>query len=183
MRDHIIIEDVFEEWECESIIDIFTNTPRVKFHQNNGGTEPIEPQPSTWRSDHGDKEVCWVPRHTDKYKTICMILKDKLPTHECYRQIRHVQIIKYPVNGLFHWHQDEADPADRATALITLNSDYTGGDLVVEDLTIRGKTGRMVSFNNSTKRWHTVSPILSGARFVLALWLGDGTLPLEGHDE
>lgn len=185
-RNHIIIlDDALDQWECEYWLDAFSRAPSVKWHNHNGGTEPVDRKytENLWRSDFGDKETCWVPHHTKEFQLVQRLYDNLSLKYEHYNQVRHVQIIRYGVDGMFEWYKDIADPADRATSLIALNDGYTGGDLVVEDLTIRGKQGRMVSFNNSTKRWHNVTPVLKGERFVLAVWLGDGTIPLEGHHE
>lgn len=175
--DHIIVEDVLEPWQCDSLIDLFHSSPRVEYvlQPDGKGTSPVEEMHRSWRSLHEDKEICWLPSDSEQYDFVCSIVSEFLPEREEYRQVRHIQIIKYPENGVFHWHKDAADINDRATALITLNQDFIGGNLCVEDLTFVGKQGRMVAFNNSTERWHTVSPILNGTRYVLALWLGDGT--------
>ena len=53
-----------------------------------------------------------------------------------------------------------------------MNGEYGGGNLQVEENVFDIKNGDMVAFNNSTQRFHGVSPIKWGNRFVLAIWFG-----------
>ena len=100
-----------------------------------------------------------------------------VPWGNDFNQITYMQILKYPEGSHMNFHKDDADSGDTGTVLFNLNHNFIGGNLQVDGHILRPFTGTMVAFNNSTARWHGVDPVLSGERYMLALWFGN-----EGFD-
>jgi len=63
-------------------------------------------------------------------------------------------------------------PDRQFAAIVYLNEDYTGGELMFPDLNmgIRGHTGELVLFKGGSVM-HSVNKITSGTRYTLAAWL------------
>ena len=81
-----------------------------------------------------------------------------------------MQVMEYPTGSSMPFHNDHADTFDTATAVIFLDDDYTGGNLIVDDITFNANQGDAVLFNHSTSVWHGVSTVKTGIRTVLAVW-------------
>ena len=63
-------------------------------------------------------------------------------------------------------------PNRHFAAIVYLNDDYTGGELMFPDLNmgIRGHTGELIIFKGGSIM-HSVNKITSGTRYTLAAWL------------
>ncbi len=63
-------------------------------------------------------------------------------------------------------------PQREYTALVYLNDDFTGGELVFPDrhLVITPKPGLLVGFPSNHKFVHAVPKVLSGKRYSLPIW-------------
>jgi len=120
----------------------------------------------------GKKILCTIPKDSPEFGFIVDIIEDWFPPHPDFEKVNFMQIIEYQEESFFPFHKDIADSKDTATALFALNGEYGGGNLQVEENVFNIKNGDMVAFNNSTKRFHGVSPISWGNRFVLAIWFG-----------
>ena len=98
---------------------------------------------------------------TDKIESICKKFDPNIRLDLC-------QIVKWPSGSKMAPHVDDS-LNDRFAALIYLNDNYLGGETVFDELTIFPEKGKLVIFENS-KLQHSVSEIVSGVRYTLALW-------------
>tara|TARA_B100001057_G_C22832883_1_gene944092 strand:- start:201 stop:854 length:654 start_codon:yes stop_codon:yes gene_type:complete len=114
----------------------------------------------------------WIitPMDNDLYMWFAEKIMPNVLEHNDFGFISYISIIEYPVGTKLDWHKDSADPYDTATALLILDKEFTGGKLTVEDIVIDAKQGDMVMFNHSQNVWHSVSPVNSGYRTVVAVW-------------
>ena len=108
--------------------------------------------------------------HTPLFESILDMVGFALPKGSDFEMINYMQIIQYTEGSCFPWHMDIADSNDTGTMMLFLNDNFLGGDLTVNGTTICTKQGSIVGFNKSTETWHSVSPLLRGERFVLAIW-------------
>ena len=104
------------------------------------------------------------------FMRIMDFVDDILPWGDDFQTISYMQIMKYPIESYMHFHKDDADSGDTGTVIFNLNDNFTGGNFNVDGHIIRPFKGNMVAFNNSTRRWHGVEPVLTGERYVLSIW-------------
>lgn len=93
--------------------------------------------------------------------------------------VNQFQFTKYSTNGYYDWHMDYNADHDRFSrrffsAVIQLNDEYEGGELMYRDLDgneyiFEKGIGNLYVFNSSV--YHKVSPISKGERFSLVNWL------------
>jgi len=114
----------------------------------------------------------WIitPMENDLYMWFMDKIMPVVPNHDDFGFISYISVMEYPVGTLLDWHKDSADPYDTATAILVLDNEFTGGKLTVDDIVIDAKQGDMVMFNHSQNTWHSVSPVNSGFRTVVAVW-------------
>lgn len=195
----IVGDSLLSREECDLIIHGFHELPYVDCWfgdeippQFNPDGDPAKVCPKdrtvmekSWKCKHPDGKE-FVNLHNDHiFFKRCMEFVDPfLPKNDDYQGVNYAQIIRYPKDTLFQYHQDVADGNDTATAIFFLNEEYKGGRLTVEGTTIGNvKRGTMVTFNNSTTRWHGVEPIYDGERYVFAIWFGKYDVTEEGADD
>jgi hypothetical protein len=106
-----------------------------------------------------------------------------LPKNDQFGSINFASITKYPVNAFMPPHKDEADLNRTATALILLNDDFEGGQIIIDGHIIYPRTGSCYAFNNPTERWYTVNPVFKGESYVLAILFGYTDDYLEDEQE
>ena len=61
-----------------------------------------------------------------------------IPEHVDFEFISYVSVIEYPTDTYINMHKDSADEYDTATAIITLDEDYTGGSFSISNLGMYG---------------------------------------------
>lgn len=77
----------------------------------------------------------------------------------------NAEIIKWLNSGYMPPHHDIGD---KFAAIVYLNDDYEGGELMLENLKIKPKTGELIVFENGAVL-HGVNTIV-GERFTLSTW-------------
>lgn len=180
--DHVLVrKKCLTEDECNKLMTLMLQTPfsEIDPKSYNMGA-PIEPldksildEGKTWKYAHDDgKDYLNINPETPEFNLALEVVNDTLPEEEQYGFVNFVQLIKYNTDTMFHWHKDVADSNDTATAIFTLNSDFEGGDFHLDEDKYKLREGDMIAFNNSTERWHNVTPITKGVRFCLAIWFG-----------
>ena len=176
----IIGEELLSRDECDHIIGWADQLPytecRFGFDPNDANkVEPVDlsAMDRTWKYTHSDGKDFVVLHPDDIMFKRCMEYVDPfLPKNEDYQGVNYAQIIRYRKDTKFDFHMDTADGNDTATAIWFLNEEYDGGRLNVEGHILNPRRGSMVTFNNSTERWHGVEPIYDGERWVFAIWFG-----------
>lgn len=83
----------------------------------------------------------------------------ELFSHQC-------QIVSWDNKGGLDWHKDS--PCDKATLIVYLNDNYSGGETLVGNTIVRPKQGLAVCFNGN-EVLHRVAP-LEGERYTIASW-------------
>jgi len=78
----------------------------------------------------------------------------------------NMEIVQWPTNSQMSPHYD---PGDRFAFIIYLNDNFTGGETVIDGVSISPKTGRLVLFNNGIYK-HEVRQITEGTRYTLISW-------------
>jgi len=175
----IIGEQVLSRGECDTIIQMHKSLPFTEVDYDVDGIPnkicPKDPSimEHPWKYAARDgKEFAMLPNDSEYFEQAIELCFDYLPKNDDYGGINYVQIIRYPEECSFQFHKDSADDNDTATAIFFLNEEYEGGRLNVEGHQIMPRRGTMVTFNNSTERWHGVEPVYRGERYVFAIWFG-----------
>ncbi len=84
-----------------------------------------------------------------------------------------------PEEGTYSYWSAHCDKANNneydLSALLYLNSDFSGGDLLFMDenrvdSVVQPKRGRLVVFNSCVKNIHRVKAVTAGNRFLLSVW-------------
>ena len=106
-----------------------------------------------------------------------------LPKNDQFGSINFASITKYPVNAFMPPHKDDTDLNRTAAALILLNEDYEGGQIIIDGHIIYPRTGSFFCWNNPTERWYTVNPVFKGESYVLVILFGYTDDYLEDEQE
>ena len=77
----------------------------------------------------------------------------------------NAEIIRWLNNGYMPPHRDVGD---KFAAILYLNDEYQGGELVLENVKIKPKMGELIVFENGAVL-HSVNTIV-GERFTLSTW-------------
>ena len=99
------------------------------------------------------------------------------------RKVRF-QFTEYQKTGFYRWHQDNSN-GRIVTHIISLNKEYTGGELQLmhwdQEVTMRLNVGESYSFPSEVL--HRVQPVLSGVRYSLVGWEVDEPFDKEESEE
>ena len=98
-----------------------------------------------------------------------------LDTH--YNIIMPPMVNKYNVGEYYGWHFDQTCMPDQTGNLtrmdysytIFFNDDYEGGELQIEDQSVKGKQGQIVIYDNKLR--HRVTKITKGTRYACIGWM------------
>lgn len=94
------------------------------------------------------------------------------------------QFTEYQKTGFYRWHQDDSN-GRIVTHIISLNKEYTGGELQLmhfdQEVTIRLNVGESYSFPSEVL--HRVQPVLTGVRYSLVGWEVDQPIDTELSNE
>lgn len=98
-----------------------------------------------------------------------------LDTH--YNIVLPPMINRYHVGEYYGWHFDQTcmiDPNGNFRRMdysytIFLNDDYEGGELQIEDQSVKGKPGQIVIYDNKLR--HRVTKITEGTRYACVGWM------------
>tara|TARA_Y100000996_G_scaffold329699_1_gene265845 strand:+ start:1045 stop:1656 length:612 start_codon:yes stop_codon:yes gene_type:complete len=174
MDNFLVLHDqAIQGWVCESIMDDNNLVPLVDIIEDEGNKfMPVEEKyrDSNHRYESQGRIHTNIYPHTPLFESIMDMVGFALPKGGDFEMINYMQIIQYKEGTHFPWHMDIADSNDTGTMMLFLNDNFLGGDLTVNGTTICTKQGSIVGFNKSTETWHSVSPLLRGERFVLAIW-------------
>lgn len=93
--------------------------------------------------------------------------------------LNQIDILRYEKGDEYKWHSDNHATAPRLlSAIVNLNDDYEGGDLVFgyqnlkdEMKRVALKKGSIVFFPSSFLYPHKIEPITKGKRYSAVLWL------------
>lgn len=90
-------------------------------------------------------------------------------------------INKYTIGSFFEKHKDmggKNDPNSERVKTLIINlsneSDYGGGDLIINNTIVNKKSGSAFLFPSTTL--HELKPITNGVRYSLVIWLRDNNL-------
>ena len=175
LRKNVLTKD-----DCNKLITIMLSTEFSELDETSLEGHSIEPKDKklleteiSWKYAHPDgKDYLNLIPDSPEFNEAMEIVMDTLPDDEQYGMVNFAQIIKYNTGTLFHWHKDIADENDSATVIFTLNGNFEGGQFNLDKDTFNIGEGDSIAFNNSTDRWHNVSPITKGERFCFAIWFG-----------
>lgn len=98
-----------------------------------------------------------------------------LDTH--YNIVLPPMVNRYNLGEYYGWHFDETYMPDQQGKLarmdysytVFLNDNYEGGELQIEDQSIKGKQGQIVIYDNKLR--HRVTEITNGTRFACVGWI------------
>lgn len=91
------------------------------------------------------------------------------------------QVLQYDKDDFFRVHHDHYAESTNFSRLLTvciyLNDDYEGGNLDFPSIgkSFRFNTGDVIVFPSNWMFYHGVTPITSGTRFSIVMWLGVST--------
>jgi hypothetical protein len=151
---------------------------RVYVPTNNGGAIPVvdHTRRKVWLGDANDQIIKDI---LDPYiRTVIEPAYQIMYTYGVtYDQIKYNVIYnEYSEGCFFEKHQDQPQaftdlvPDYRVVSVIIgLGGEYTGGDLIVEDKSFHVGLGDVVM--HAPNAPHEVTPVLSGCRYNLAMWL------------
>ena len=94
-----------------------------------------------------------------------------------YNVILPPMVNKYNLGEHYGWHFDQTYMPDQQGNLarmdysytIFLNDDYEGGELQIEDQSVKGKQGQIVIYDNKLR--HRVTKITEGTRYACVGWI------------
>lgn len=147
----IIIDNVFTQTECSTLI---------KYYTEKGPTHKWQSfLPMTIKQD--DEFL------NPKIKKIENLAKNNFDKNIV---IDWCEIVRWPTDAFQNLHFDSSNPNTILTSITYLNDQYEGGQTFIhEDIEIIPKIGRTVIFNGQFYK-HGVKKILSGSRYTLPIW-------------
>lgn len=162
---------------CDEIIAMFDNAEETEVQFDIDPDDPMKVMPVDEENEsclkYQDRLGRWlycIGGDNPDFPLLEDMIQPVLPKTEDFGQISYVSIIVYPEGTHMPMHRDEADIGDTGTVVFNLNSDFTGGEFVVDGHIIKPFEGQMIAFNNSTERFHGVLPVLGDERISLCLW-------------
>ena len=142
----IVIKSFLSFSECDTVINFYNNNLDKKFVYYN-------------------TELVGIIECNDCFINECLQKINKKCNDLTKVYMDNAEIVKW-VNGSFmgpHY-----DVNDELSAIVYLNSNYEGGELIVEDVKIKPETGDLIIFKNG-KLLHSVNKTI-GERYTLATW-------------
>ena len=152
--------------ECQRLIDYATlnkseNVSRDDVYSTNiewtdhGATyygnnvDPITPE--------DDDEV--VTKVTEKCKSLV----------DC--QLGYVGIVRWPIGTFMkpHFDSNNVHTPNKVAAMLYLNNDFEGGNLIFQDRVVKPEPGKLIIFEN-TKNLHYVDKVEDSERYALSFW-------------
>jgi len=142
----LVVKDFLSLIECNTIIDFYNNNLDKKFVYYT--TEPIKIL---------NCKNCFIEECLQKINKQCEDIADVY--------MDNAEVIKWLNSSFMKPHYDVGD---ELAAIVYLNSNYEGGELVVENVKIKPEIGDLVVFNNG-KLLHSVNTVV-GERYTLSTW-------------
>ena len=151
IEDINIIKDVYRNGE-ENTGDIETNPYNVRIDKHDYNTTLIKSE--TFFCDTRNIELV-------------NIIKKYITFNETMEYISNIHYINYNIGEEAKEHYDIG--VSIRTYVILLNNNFTGGDFYLNNIHIPLKLGQIIEFDANLL--HKVTPILSGNREVIAIWI------------
>ena len=151
--------------ECQRLIDFADKNKSLNVSRDDTYSTEIE-----W-IDHGatyygnnvdpitlnDDEV--VTKVTEKCKSLV----------DC--ELGYVGIVRWPVGTFMkpHFDSNNIHTPNKVAAMLYLNNNFEGGNLIFENQTVKPEPGKLVIFEN-TKNLHYVDKVEGSERYALSFW-------------
>ena len=132
--------------DCNKVINFYNNNASKKFTY--GATEPIT-----------------IINCNDYFIQGCLQKINKQCIKIAEVCMDNAEVIKWLDGGTMAPHYDVGD---EFAAIVYLNSDYKGGELVIEGIEIKPDVGEFIVFSNG-KLLHSVNKVV-GERYTLSTW-------------
>ena len=84
--------------------------------------------------------------------------------------VNHIDIVKWPTGEKQKTHKDVS--IYNSTSIVYLNDNFDGGETRVNDMIIKPKTGKIITFSGSEHE-HEVFEVKNGNRYTIAAWYGN----------
>lgn len=82
----------------------------------------------------------------------------------------YFEIVKWPVGSYMTYHVDgKINKSNNFASITYLNTDYQGGETVVENIKVIPEIGKTICFEGS-KYKHKVNKVENNSRYTLAVW-------------
>ena len=113
--------------------------------------------------------------NTKKYRdTITLSHKDYYIFHKLqtlfnfqdFSNTDNMEIVLWNAGSKMDLHTDNGD---KLSFIIYLNDDYVGGETIIDDITVKSRTGRLILFSNGYYL-HKVNEVKTNKRYTLIGW-------------
>jgi predicted 2-oxoglutarate/Fe(II)-dependent dioxygenase YbiX len=113
--------------------------------------------------------------NTKKYRdTITLSHKDYYIFHKLqtlfnfqdFSNTDNMEIVLWNAGSKMDLHTDNGD---KLSFIIYLNDDYVGGETIIDDITVKPRTGRLILFSNGYYL-HKVNEVKTNKRYTLIGW-------------
>jgi|TARA_B100001094_G_scaffold333203_1_gene409453 hypothetical protein len=156
---------------CKLILHKFRQKETSEIEQDGDIALPNEELRDDFKYRDKSGRLVWsITPNSPNFDYFCEKIMPLRPEHVDFEFVSYVSVMEYPTGTFIPMHTDSADEYDTATAIITLDEDFTGGTLVVDDTVFKTKTGDMIMFNHSNNVYHGTTPVKSGIRTVIGVW-------------
>ena len=150
----------------------------VKFYTQLGDT-PLETGIAYGNNDDRASKILWL--HKDEWEWLYTIIepwvRENSPSDFIYSdpQSDSIQFTRYLEEGFYNWHEDKGDENTRlVSCTVLLSSALEGGELQLRDRPIDPIfSGDSILFPSTIE--HRVTPVISGTRDSLVMWLSGST--------
>ena len=100
----------------------------------------------------------------DKVTAVCKSFDERA-------NLDYVGVARWPVGTFMkpHFDTNTGHKENILAAMLYLNNDFDGGNLIFKDLTVKPDTGKLIIFSN-TENLHYVNRVDKSERYVLSFW-------------
>ena len=83
----------------------------------------------------------------------------------------NVGIVRWPTGTFMkpHFDSNNVHTPNKVAAMLYLNNDFEGGNLIFEDRVVKPEPGKLIIFEN-TKNLHYVDKVEDSERYALSFW-------------
>ena len=124
---------------CDEIMELFDTAVETEVEFDTDPDDPMKVMPKyeeeQGRLKYEDRLGRWlycIGEDNPDFETIEMMVQPVLPKTEDFGRISYMSIIVYPEGTQMPMHRDSADDMDTGTVVFNLNSDFVGGDFVID---------------------------------------------------
>ena len=105
------------------------------------------------------------------FSNVINSVTDLCKTFESEIVLDYVGVVRWPIGTFMkpHFDSNNVHTPNKVAAMLYLNNDFEGGNLIFQDVTVKPEPGKLIIFEN-TKNLHYVDKVENSERYALSFW-------------